>query len=111
MTDDLLEAEKESIGIKVPSMRFARCANAEQVLVAADKQLSLTDGRAAGGRFLQVVFHTIFSVALHFTGTFFSVLEPSPRGPRQPGQFSACSCSARTRRKAMVRMRESVDLV
>jgi len=52
MTDDLLEAEKESIGIKVSSMRFARCANAEQVLVAADKQLSLTDGRAAGGRFL-----------------------------------------------------------
>ena len=62
MTDDLLEAVNESIGIKVPSMRFARCANAEQVLVAADKQLSLTDGRAAGGRFLQVVFRHHFKL-------------------------------------------------
>ena len=62
MTDDLLEAEKESIGIKVPSMRFARCTNAKQVLVAADEQLPLADSRAAGGRFLQVVFRHHFKL-------------------------------------------------
>ena len=66
MTDDLLEAEKGSIGIKVPSMRFARCTNAKQVLVAADEQLPLTDSRAAGGRFLQVVFCHHFKL---FTGS------------------------------------------
>jgi hypothetical protein len=34
-------------------------------------------------------FHAMFSVALHFVGTFFSELMPSPLGPRQLGQFTA----------------------
>ena len=38
----------------------------------------------------------IFCVSLHFTGTFFSLLVPSPRGPRQPGQFSDEAASDRT---------------
>jgi hypothetical protein len=38
----------------------------------------------------------MFCVPLHFTGTFFSMLVPSPRGPRQPGQFSAEAVSERT---------------
>jgi len=32
-------------------------------------------------------------VPLHLIGTFFSRLVPSPRGPRQPGQFSAKAAS------------------
>ena len=43
-------------------MRFARYANAEQVLVAADEQLPLADSRAAGGGFLQVVFRHHFKL-------------------------------------------------
>ena len=35
-------------------------------------------------------FHAIFSVALHFTGKFFSLLMPTPVAPRHMGQFSAC---------------------
>ena len=50
------------------------------------------------------VFHAMFSVALHFKGTVFSVLEPSPRGPRQPGQFSAFNCRARMSSRNVIRM-------
>ena len=39
-----------------------RCANAKQVLVAADEQLPLAGSRAAGGRFLQVVFRHHFKL-------------------------------------------------
>src|SRR5258706_720199 len=35
------------------------------------------------------VFQTTLLVALQWTGTFDSTLDPSPRGPRQHGQFSA----------------------
>jgi hypothetical protein len=34
-------------------------------------------------------FHAMFSVADHWVGIPFSRLIPSPKGPRQPGQFSA----------------------
>src|SRR5688572_9204742 len=36
-----------------------------------------------------LTFHLTFWVALHRNGTFVSVLVPSPRGPRNCGQFSA----------------------
>jgi hypothetical protein len=39
------------------------------------------------------VFQVMFCVLLHLTGTFFSLLVPSPLGPRQPGQFSATAAS------------------
>src|ERR1035438_2135695 len=46
------------------------------------------------------VFHTTLLVALQYTGTPFSWLVPSSRGPRQQGQFSAAAAkpqvSART---------------
>src|SRR5690606_17907327 len=35
------------------------------------------------------VFQVTFSVSDHFRGKPFSALVPSPRGPRQAGQFSA----------------------
>src|SRR5688572_17423918 len=35
------------------------------------------------------IFQRTFSVALHFTGTSFSVQIPCPVGPRQPGQSAA----------------------
>jgi len=35
------------------------------------------------------VFHTVPSLSLQRVGGFFSRLVPSPRGPRQHGQFSA----------------------
>ena len=34
-------------------------------------------------------FHATFSVALHFTGRFFSSEAPLPRGPRHCGQSEA----------------------
>jgi hypothetical protein len=43
------------------------------------------------------VFQQIFSPVLpfHRTGTSVSALDPSPRGPRQQGQFSATAAAVR----------------
>jgi hypothetical protein len=49
-------------------------------------------------------FHARFSVVLHRAGIFFSKLVPSPRGPRQPGQFSAHNENETNENKATKRM-------
>jgi len=53
------------------------------------------------------VFHSRFSVVLQVTGTFFSMLVPSPRGPLQPGQFSAKAAALKVRANAVIRDRQA----
>src|SRR5262249_697696 len=51
------------------------------------------------------VFQRIFSVLLQRRGTLVSSDVPSPRGPRQPGQFSARVGAGMQRKARQVRMR------
>ena len=56
----------------------------------------------------RVTFHTMFCIWLHLTGTFVSRLVPSPRGPRQPGQFSAKAASDRARMNGIAKHKKVI---
>src|SRR3989442_15483852 len=54
-------------------------------------------------------FHTTFSVLLHLTGRFFSLLRPLAVGPRHAGQFSASEgCANALRIRAEREKRRSI---
>src|SRR5690242_8404081 len=53
--------------------------------------------------------HTTFSVRLQRVGGFFSRLVPSPRGPRQAGQFSAEESEAKAKAQGTTQERSETS--